>query len=260
MFKSFGKCKSTVCWTCNAVQTIQSTRNVFSAVKNACIAWIGLFLSIMAYLNYGSQNPRHFFAGALFWKGIYVLGSFKSESFALLLKLYEHTFFTFSLSDQYLESHISDLDITFHWYPPTQCDWVYKMMCKWRRQGHSCLYGAQERITLCLPSVAHCSVAQNLLWLDSHDIIRLRPHSHWLKVMSCFRGRINGAWTPPLAPCDWPSSVFPCCHNSGLTLFVYSLHKLCVLLIWKQSSFLKAYTVLFKPPMNWKSYVVCMLS
>lgn len=57
------------------------------------------------------------------------------------------------------------------------------------------------------PLLALCSGAQNLLWLDSHDIIRLRAHSHWLRVMSCFRRRIHGAWTPPLAPCDWPSSV-----------------------------------------------------
>lgn len=150
--------------------------------------------------------------------------------FHLLWKLYKHMFFT-------IKGHcriIMTSDLKFHWYPAKQHKWVSKMMCKWRRQGHSCLYGAQERITLCLPSVAHCSAAQNLHWLDSHDIIRLRVLSHWLKVMSCFRGRINGAGTPPLAPYDWPGSVFPCCHNSGgLALFVYSLHNLAVLLVWK---------------------------
>lgn len=53
------------------------------------------------------------------------------------------------------------------------------LMSKWRRQGHSCRCAALERITLCVPSVAHCSGASSLLRLDSHDIIRPRD-TFWL--------------------------------------------------------------------------------
>lgn len=141
----------------------------------------------------------------------------------LAFKLYKYMFFTIKSHCQSIIGRVITQIWTFHWYLAKQYNQVNKMMCEWRRQGHSCLYGA-ERITLCLPSVAHCSVAQNLFWLDSHDIIRVKALSHWLKVMSCFRGRINGAWTPPLAPCDWQSSAWQQIHF----FFVYSLHNLAV--------------------------------
>lgn len=37
------------------------------------------------------------------------------------------------------------------------------LMSKWKRQGHSCYCAALERITRCVPSVAHCSGAGSLL-------------------------------------------------------------------------------------------------
>lgn len=87
----------------------------------------------------------------------------------------------------------------------------------------------RAQLFMCMPSetaVMHTT----LLWLGSHDIIRPRAHSHWLEVISSFRGKDKGCRSPA-SGCLWLTQL-RFSFKGGLIFFVYSLHNLtCVLTV-----------------------------
>ena len=144
-----------------------------------------LFLWLIWNMVYITLNIC--FAKAFLMKDAYVL-EFTWPRFNLKLSLAFHAIWTLvchyksPLPSHHWKGDNADLEFKFHWYQAKQYIWIKEIMCKRKRQGHSCWYGAQNH-----PALALCSPLQ---WCPERLLIGLTWHHQTRSLLPLAKGDV----------------------------------------------------------------------